>query len=90
MEPLLTKLEVDAKPNDWYLGYISILDFFFHEVVIVLQTNFPSQLGKFPKLVALKEKVSAIPEIENYEKSGRSLKECCPKTYFDKYKAEVS
>ena len=34
MKPLLKKLEMDAKPDDWYLGYISILDFFFYEVVV--------------------------------------------------------
>ena len=34
MEPHLKKIEIGAKPDDWYLGYISILDFVFYEVVV--------------------------------------------------------
>ena len=54
MEPLIAKLEKDAKQDDWYLGYISILDFFFYEVVNQIEYNFSNQLCKFPKLRALR------------------------------------
>ena len=35
---------------------------------------FPNQINKFKKLVALKERVGAIKEIEEYEQSDRAVK----------------
>ena len=61
MEPLLLKLENEAKPDDWYLGYISILDFVLYEVIIQINNNYPEELHKFPKLRTIKERVGRIP-----------------------------
>ena len=62
---------------------MTIVDFVIYEVVNQLEKLFPQEIGKFKKLQTLRDRVSKIPEVEEYEKSERAVKEYCPLRYFN-------
>lgn len=72
--------------GNWYFGYLSLMDFVMYELVNQLQLNFPAHIQKFPKLLSLKARMYAIPEIFDYENSHRAIREFRPVNYFNKYK----
>jgi hypothetical protein len=38
------------KPDSWFLGYLTVVDFDLHEVVSYIKIIFPSKIGMFPKI----------------------------------------
>jgi len=66
VEPILHIHEKEAKENDWYLGYLSLMDFIIYLVMTQLDQNFPEEVKKLKKLNALKERFLKIPEIYAY------------------------
>jgi len=88
IEPILISQEKEAKEDDWYLGYISLIDFTIYLIMTQLDQTFPEEIKKFKKLNALKDKVAKIPEIEEYEKSPRAVKCYNPVEYFNSFKEE--
>ena len=49
---------------------------------------YPLELKKLPKLVAIRDSVASLEEVEDYETSFRAVKEYCPIRYFRKFKEE--
>jgi hypothetical protein len=49
---------------------------------------FPHQIDRYPKLRHVRNKVAALPEIENYEASPRVVENYSPILYFRKFKEE--
>ncbi len=90
IEPLLEIHEKETKENDWYLGYLSLMDFIIYLVMNQLEQSFPEVVTKFQKLKALKERVEGIPEIYNYERSSRAVRCYSPVEYFNNFKEEMS
>ena len=41
IRPVLLKLDQEAKPDNFFLGYISILDFIIHEIISTIQEMNP-------------------------------------------------
>ncbi len=64
------------------------MDFLIYELLHLLESVFPGELGKFVRLMALCHRFAAIPEIRNYENSSRALQEHCPVRYFSRFKEE--
>ena len=42
--------EQEAAPDNFYLGYLTILDFFIYEIMNYFLLLFPHEMKKFPKL----------------------------------------
>jgi len=47
----------------WYLGYISVMDFFIYEILNLIENLFPTEIYKLKKLIALRQQVASIKEI---------------------------
>lgn len=90
IEPIIQNYEIEAKPNDWYFGYITLMDIVVYELINQLELNFPDEIQKFTKLIALKNRVYNTPEINNYETSQRAVREFRPVNYFNSYKEKMS
>jgi glutathione S-transferase len=58
--------EQECMPNNFYFGYLTLLDFAIYEIVNYFRLLFPHQTVKFTKLAALRDRVAALPEIEEY------------------------
>ena len=78
--------EQECSPDDFYLGYLTVLDFFIYEIMNYFHLLFPKEMAKFPKLNQIQERVAALPQIEDYENSHRKVTEYCPNRYFRKFK----
>lgn len=72
--PRLQKYEEVAKQNDWFLGYFSLIDLSMYELVRYMELIFPGELAHFPKIKAIEQRVSMIPEIKQYEESERAVR----------------
>ena len=66
IKPIFQQLEKDSKPNDWFCGHITMMDFGVYELTNQLSVNFPDEIKEFPKLRAIWERVYNIPEIKEY------------------------
>lgn len=88
IQPILWDYQNECPREGWYYGYITIMDFVIYELLNLIKSILEEQLKKFKKLMALRERFSAIPEIRNYENSPRALKEYCPVRYFNQFKLE--
>ena len=65
--------ERECKEDDFYFGYLTILDFAIYEIVNYFRLLFPREASKFVKLGKLRERVAAIEEVEQYEGSMRAV-----------------
>ena len=52
--------------NDFYFGYLTILDFAIYEIVNYFRLLFPHETSKFVKLGKLRERVASIGEVREY------------------------
>lgn len=64
VSPRLKKYEESAKNGDWFLGYFTLIDLSIYELVRYMELIFPGEVDSFPKLLAIKERVSDIPQIK--------------------------
>lgn len=60
---ILLKYEEEAQPDSFYLGYLTIIDFMVHEIFQYYKDIFHKKVHLFPKLIALRQRVAAIPEV---------------------------
>ena len=74
----LQKYESFAHEGDWFLGYLTIIDFSIYELVRYMELIFPGKLKEFPKILRIKEMISDLPEIRAYEESPRCISETDP------------
>lgn len=88
LEPILNDYEHESPQVGWYYGYLTVMDFLIYELLNLLESVFPDEVGKFVRLMALRHRFAAIPEIRNYENSSRALEEHCPVRYFSRFKEE--
>jgi hypothetical protein len=50
--------ERDCQDDDFYFGYLTILDFAIYEIVNYFRLLFPKETSKFVKLGKLRDKVA--------------------------------
>ena len=65
--------ERECKEDDFYFGYLTILDFAIYEIVNYFRLLFPKETSKFVKLGKLRDRVALIEEISEYEVSMRAV-----------------
>lgn len=58
--------EHECKPNSFYFGYLTVLDFSIYEIVNYFRLLFPNEIAKFTKLTQIRDRVAALPEISAY------------------------
>ena len=78
-----------ANPDGFYLGYLSIIDFFIHEIFQYYKSIFHKEVHLFPKLIAIRERVASIECICKFEKSERTVECLCPLDFYRKWKLET-
>jgi uncharacterized membrane protein YfhO len=61
--PVLMDLENTAVPNNFFFGYITIIDFVIYEMLGQMEENFKEKLEPLVRLKSIRERVSKIPEI---------------------------
>lgn len=54
--PKLLKYEEAAKENDWFLGYLTVIDFSIYELVRYMEMIFGRKIEEFPKLMSICQK----------------------------------
>jgi len=55
----------------WFLGYLTIADFFIYETTFYIQGLFPNEYSQIPELQNFKENFEELPAIKAYQASGR-------------------
>ena len=85
----LLDYENEARPNEFYLGYLSIIDFMIHEIFHYYKDIFQREVNLFPKLVTLRNKVASLEPIKNFEASERTVKGMCPLDFYRNWKLET-
>lgn len=85
---MMTSLEQECQEDDFYLGYLTILDFYIYEIVNYFGQLLPKEMKKYPKLVQLRNLIRSLPKIKEYEESDRKVAEYCPIRYFRNFKEE--
>ena len=88
--PVLMDLENTAVPNNFFFGYVTIIDFVIYEMLGQMEENFKEKLEPLVRLKAIRERVSNIPEIYNYEKSDRRVKMVNPGDYLNQFKSQLN
>ena len=53
--------ERECSADNFYFGYLTIIDFSFYEIVSYFKRLFPQEVGRFPKLMQIRKRVGAIP-----------------------------
>ena len=66
IEPRLKEIETDCSEKEWFLGYLSIFDFIFYEMMNNLEYLFPDLMQHFPKLMSLRNRVYSLEAISSY------------------------
>jgi len=75
----LKKYEKACLENgDWFLGYLTLIDFSVYELVRYMDWMFPDKMKVFSNLCRIKSRVEALPEIKAYESSKDSVSEMSP------------
>lgn len=64
MRKKLLEFEEEACPGQFYLGYISLIDFMIHEIYEYFKDIFKKEGFVCPKLSFIREKVANIPVIK--------------------------
>lgn len=54
----LLEYEKNAQQGQFYLGYITVIDFILHEIFEYYKSIFRKEISLFPKLLAIREKVA--------------------------------
>lgn len=57
--------------NSWYLGYLSVADFFIYETTFYMSGLFPDHFANYEHFGNFKQRFEEIPEIKAYRNSGR-------------------
>lgn len=62
-----------SKYEKWYIGYLTIADFFLYTLSGYIEKLFPYKLASFPAIRTIANDFRKIKEIEQYEKSSRAV-----------------
>jgi hypothetical protein len=57
--------------NSWYLGYLTVADFFIYETAFYMEGLFPNEMEKYPHFCTFKKRFEEITEIKAYQESDR-------------------
>lgn len=85
IQPKLEEYEKDCHEN-YYLGYLSLIDFFLYELIYLLKRIFPEKLNEFTKIKKVFQEFANISEIKSYEESTKAVKEVCPLKFCAEWK----
>lgn len=61
--PKLQKYEEFAERNNWFMGYLTVVDFSIYEMVRYIELVFGEKIGEFPKLQAITKNIGALVPI---------------------------
>lgn len=64
--------------GEFYLGYLTVVDFMIHEIIEYHKNLFHNEMYLFPKLISIRQKVANLPKIQNLEENNRLLIDLCP------------
>ena len=84
--PRLKRIEDFAHPN-WFLGYLTIIDFSIYELVRYMENIFDNFVHDIPKLKKIERDFRELKEIKEYEESSRAVVEWCPTKLIEAFKA---
>ena len=70
----LLSYEAGAKKGEFYLGYLTVIDFIIHEVLDHFKDIFWKERQYFTKLMAISDKIDKLPEIKTFLNSNRNIK----------------
>ena len=65
IQPKLEEYEKNCCEN-FYLGYLSLIDFFLYELIYLLKVIYQEKANGFPKINTVFQEFSNIPEIKSY------------------------
>ena len=74
----LQKYENFANEHEWFLGYLTIVDFSIYELYRYMDMIFPGKMKEFQRLKKIHDMIGEIPQIKAYENSDRCIKEMDP------------
>lgn len=61
----------EIRKNGWYLGYLTVADFFIYETTFYMSGLFPADFAKYDQFNDFKQRFEDIPQIKAYKESGR-------------------
>ena len=61
IEPSLLQYEAECCENNFFFGYITVFDFRIYEMINLFKNIYSVGMTKLPKLVAVRDRVAAIP-----------------------------
>lgn len=64
--------------KEWFLDYLTIIDFSVYELNRYMDCIFDNQTCSLPKLKRIEERIRELPSIKEYEESSRAIVEWCP------------
>lgn len=76
--PRLLKIEEAVVGKEWFLDYLTIIDFSVYELNRYMDCIFDNQTCSLPKLKRIEERIRDLPSIKEYEESSRAIVEWCP------------
>jgi glutathione S-transferase len=76
--PRLLKIEQAVVGKEWFLEYLTIIDFSIYELIRYMDFIFENQTSSLPKLKRIETAVRNLAPIKEYEESPRAIVEWCP------------
>lgn len=76
--PRLLKLEQAAMGQQWFLDYLTIIDFSIYELIRYMDCIFDSRTASFPRLKRIEKALGELPAIKQYEQGPHAIVEWCP------------
>jgi hypothetical protein len=66
IQPKLLEIERSCRPNDWFLGYLTIADFHLYETMNIILWFLPAISQALPNLMNLRERLVSLESIAAY------------------------
>jgi hypothetical protein len=63
----MLKLEQAVVGKEWFLEYLTIIDFSIYELIRYMDCIFDNQTVSLPKLKRIETSLGSLPEIKRYE-----------------------
>ena len=61
--PKLQKYEQKANENEWFLGYLTVIDFSIYELIRYMEMIFGNKVQQFSKLKRIAVNLGTLPKI---------------------------
>lgn len=78
-------LETYDKIGEWFLGYLTVCDFFIYEMVSYFTLFFPNSMNKCVNLKRIAAQIGKLEKVKSYEESDRAIKCKLPKEAWDRH-----